>query len=326
MQTLDRVGVSLLTVDLSCEGGQGPLPLPLRRVQGKVSQVYQRRGALASVWGWGACSLLLPCSLEQAEAPVRLDSAPWPPVGGSVPPGYLPLPRSGALTAGNTPRLVVSLELRHTLPEWAGTQAEGSHGRGGRRTPQTRARGPPAHPWVRGHIQREERPSLVLLLARAGPPQFQPSWSSPTAAPTALPPSPLTGPHLPTETTARSRACCPALLGSSGSRLCLSPPNGSTLVMGQPHGGSPGWAPGGLLLCGPAGPTSLEPGRDPCQVCPEAPATLCRQGSCVHHPTALRCWELHSGWENPLCSTPAPSPRVLRGGPLPARAPPRQVL
>ena len=245
MQTLDGGGVSLFTVDLSSEGGQRPLPLPLRRVQGKVAKVYQRRGALASVWGWGACSLLLPCSLEQAEAPVRPDSAPWPPVGGSVPPGYLPLPRSGALTAGSISRLVVSLELHHTLPEWAGTQAEGSHGRGGRRTPQTRARGPPAHPWVRGHVQRgEAQPCPAVGESRT--PQLQPSWSSPTA-PHSPPTQPINWATSADRDHTHSRACCPALLGLSGSRLCLSPPNGSTLVMGQPHGGSPGWAPGGLL-------------------------------------------------------------------------------
>ena len=88
-------GGSLFTVDLSCEGGQGPSPLPLRSVQEKMAQVYQRRGALASVWGWGACPLLLPCSLEQTEAPVRLDSVPWLPVLAQLPRGYLSTPGLG---------------------------------------------------------------------------------------------------------------------------------------------------------------------------------------------------------------------------------------
>ena len=167
-----------------------------------------------------------------------------------------------------------------------------------------------------------ERPSLVLLLARAGPPSSNPAGPLPQP-PHSPPTQPINWATSADQDHTRSRACCPALLGLSGSRLCLSPPNGSTLVMGQPHGGSPGWAPGGLL---PVEPHFIGAWPSPLQVCPEAPATLCRQGSCVPHPTALRCWELHSGWENPLCSTPAPSPRVLRGGPLPARAPPRQVL
>lgn len=171
-------GFSLFTVNLSCEGGQGPLPLPLRRVQGKVAQVHQRRGALASVWG-GSLLPPAPCCREQGEVPSGWTQHPGPQLVAQFPRGYLLLPRSGARTAGSTPTLVVSLELCHTPPEREGTQAEGTHRRGGRRTPQTRARGPPAHPQVRGHLQRAERPSLTLMLARAGPPQLQPSWSSP---------------------------------------------------------------------------------------------------------------------------------------------------
>ena len=206
-----------------------------------------------------------------------------------------------------------------------------SHGRGGRRTPPNQGqRAPSSPPGMRpGPACREVQPCLIL--GNSWPPcQLQPSWSSPTAPHRPSLPStqPLTGPHLPAETTARPRARRPAFWGLDGSRLCLSPPNGSAPAMHQPHQGSPGRAPGGLPPVDqpPSPRPPQEPSPAPCQVCLEALATLCRQGSCAHHPTALGCWELHSGWENSLCSTPAPSPRVLRGEPLPARAPPRQVL
>lgn len=186
--------------------------------------MHQRRGALASVWGGGLLPPAL-CCREQGEVPSGWTQHPGPQLVAQFPRATC-YPQVWGSHCRQHPHARVSLELCHTPPEREGTQAEEPTGEEAGGPPKPGPEDPQPTPGTRP-LQRQ-RPSLfTLMLARAGPPQLQPSWSSPEP-PHSSPTQPINWADLPTGDHSSPRACCPALLGSSGSRLCLSLPNGST--------------------------------------------------------------------------------------------------
>lgn len=127
--------------------------------------------------GWGS-PLPAPCCREQGEVPSGWTQHPGPQLVAQFPGAtcYSQVWGSGDCRQHPHAR---SLWNSATPPlSGRGTQAEGTHRREEAGGLPNQGQRTPAHPQVRGHLQRAERPSLTLMLASRAP-QLQPSWSSP---------------------------------------------------------------------------------------------------------------------------------------------------